>query len=111
MKYSLIFTLAVLFTVILFSSSVNAQTVGKGNSKGVKTNWVDANGDGICDNVGTGVKGSGKSGKGYGKKDGSGNPLKPQDGTGFGKKAGAGNGTAICDGTGSKGAMKGKGRK
>ncbi|MBI9071601.1 MAG: hypothetical protein JEY94_08375 [Melioribacteraceae bacterium] len=80
-------------------------------------NWVDADGDGVCDNVGTEKQGVNKQGKGYGKKDGSGNPLRPKDGTGFGaKKAGKGNrgmgngtcisnqaGTGVCDGTGPKG--------
>jgi hypothetical protein len=72
-------------------------------------NWVDADGDGICDNVGTGNQGKG-AGKGYGLKDGSGSQVRPQDGTGYGKGNGAGNGTGVCDGTGSKGSAKRSGR-
>ena len=114
MKKTIFLTAAVLFAVLLFSTDINAQTIKGGQGKGIKTNWVDANGDGICDNVGTAKQGMGK---GYGKKDGTGNPMRPQDGTGYGKKNGAGNGTGngtgtgICDGTGSKGKMMRGGRK
>ncbi|MBK8943980.1 MAG: hypothetical protein IPM32_01800 [Ignavibacteriae bacterium] len=73
-------------------------------------NWVDADGDGICDNVGTGNQGKG-AGKGYGIKDGSGAKVQPQDGSGYGKGNGAGNGTGVCDGSGSKGTAKRSGRK
>ena len=45
-RTALIFAVA-LFTIVLFNSNTNAQTTGAG----VKVNWVDANGDGICDNV------------------------------------------------------------
>jgi len=76
-------------------------------------NWVDADGDGICDNAGTDMQGQG-NGKGYGKKDGTGNGAKPQDGTGFGKMNGAGNGSGTgsgaADGTGN-GAQRRAGRK
>ncbi len=106
---------AALFSLVLLSSTTNAQTIGKGQGKGLgkglKTNWVDANGDGICDNVGTAKQGMNGAGKGYGKKDGTGNPLRPQDGTGYGKKAGAGSGTGVCDGTGPKGTMARRGNK
>jgi hypothetical protein len=111
MKNALFLTIAILFSVVLLSTNVNAQTTGKGNSKAPKTNWVDKNGDGICDNVGTANHGNKGTGKGYGKKDGSGNPLSPADGTGFGKKGGKGNCTGVCDGTGSKGTMARKGQK
>jgi len=111
MKKAIFFTAVLVFTVAFFASNVNAQTIGKGNGKGIKTNWVDKNGDGICDNAGTG-KGTGK-GKGYGKKDGTGNPLRPMDGSGYGKKAGAGNCTGVCDGTGTsqQGTMARKGKR
>lgn len=66
-------------------------------------NFVDANGDGICDLYQTG-QGS-RAGKGKGRRmgpaDGTGNQgVGPRDGTGFGAKAGAGGGNGICDGTG-----------
>lgn len=102
MKKLVIFAAAILALTFLSSNSF-AQSQGNGNHGAVKTNWVDSNGDGICDNVGTSLQGSSKSGKGYGKKDGSGNPVRPMDGTGFGKKAGNLTGTGVCDGTGPKG--------
>ncbi|MEW6193840.1 MAG: hypothetical protein AB1521_01620 [Bacteroidota bacterium] len=106
MKRIAFLTLAVLFTVILFSSTSNAQTVNTNNGKGTRVNWIDANGDGICDNFGTPNQGSNQVGKGYGKKDGTGNPARPQDGTGYGKKGGYTTGTGVCDGTGPKGSAR-----
>lgn len=102
---------SVLFLVFFFASNSYAQTTPSGNGKGAKVNWVDADGDGICDNVGTSQQGVNRSGKGYGKKDGSGNPVKPQDGTGFGKKGGNATGSGVHDGTGPKGNMNRGGRK
>lgn len=84
MKRSILF-FAILLGLFLISEISFAQTVGNPN-KGAKTNWVDANGDGICDNVGTPTQGAKAVGKGYGKKDGTGTPLQPKDGTGFGAK-------------------------
>jgi len=109
MKRTALFFATVLFTIVFFNSSTNAQTTGNGH--GAKINWVDANGDGICDNVGTALQGVNRTGKGYGKKDGTGVRVQPQDGTGFGAKAGNLTGTGTCDGTGSKGTMARKGRK
>jgi hypothetical protein len=68
--------------------------------------FVDQNGDGVCDNFGTKAgqqkMGNGQRAKGYGSGDGTGNMGQgPKDGTGYGKAAG--NGTGICDGTGPKG--------
>ena len=104
--------LAAIFTFILFSNSTYAQSTGSPGSQGVRgTNWVDANGDGICDNYGTANQGSLQNGNGYGKKDGTGNPVRPQDGTGYGKKSGNATGTGVCDGTGPKGNTKRGGRK
>lgn len=87
----------VLFAVALLSNSVFAQERkldGTGNPDAPKFNWVDVDGDGICDNTGLSLdaykrmnrqnNGSGigdGSGKGFG--DGSG--VRPQDGSGFGK--------------------------
>ena len=47
--------------------------------------FVDANGDGICDNFQNGTP----QGKGYGRGRGNGTHVGPQDGTGFGAAAGA----------------------
>lgn len=104
---------SILFLALLFTTNTYAQTTPSGNGKGLgaKTNWVDADGDGICDNVGTSNQGVNRSGKGYGKKDGTGNPVRPQDGTGFGKKGGNATGTGACDGTGPKGSANRGGRK
>ncbi len=48
----------VLFTLALLSSSMFAQDRkldGTGNPDAPKYNWVDADGDGICDNTGLGL--------------------------------------------------------
>jgi hypothetical protein len=62
--------------------------------------FVDANGDGICDNVqaGRGAAQGQRKGKGYGPGDGTGNQgVGPRDGTGYGPGTAAGTGT--CTGT------------
>jgi hypothetical protein len=68
---------------------------------GTSAAFVDANGDGICDNVQAGRGGAAqgqKKGKGYGPGDGTGNQgVGPRDGTGYG--AGAAAGTGTCTGT------------
>lgn len=108
MKRSILF-FAILLGLFLVAETANAQTVGNPN-KGAKTNWVDANGDGICDNVGTSAQGAGV-GKGFGKKDGTGTPVQPKDGTGYGaKNHSANSGTALGSGTGT-GSMMRRGRK
>jgi hypothetical protein len=82
---------------------------------GIGPNFVDANGDGICDNFQNGTRGQGQGqgqgqGKRYGQGKGNGTHVGPQDGTGFGRGAmGGGTGTGTCDGTGPKG--KGFGRR
>ena len=68
----------------------------------VGANFVDANGDGVCDLFQSGSR----QGQGAGKAQ-RGKRLGPQDGTGFGAPAGAGTGTGICECSGSKG--KGRG--
>lgn len=110
MKRTAFFAIAIFFSFFLFANSSNAQTKGNGNGNQQKINWVDTNGDGICDNYGTSLQGS-NSGKGYGKKDGTGTGLRPQDGTGYGKKGGLATGTGTCDGTGPKGSASRKGGK
>jgi len=111
MKNAALFTLAILLSLTVFASSSNAQSNGKGNQSAVKTNWVDLNADGLCDNVGTPAQGSAQAGKGYGKKDGSGTQVRPQDGTGFGNKGGNATATGTHDGTGPKGSSARRGNK
>ena len=122
--------LSVLFTaVLLLTLSVSAQTQqGNGYGKGVKAqsatlngtqtgiNWVDENGDGICDNYGTENQGTGKrlgrrgqAANGTSTANGAlgdGTGVRPQDGSGFGRKAGIANGTGTCDGTGPQGSAR-----
>ena len=72
--------------------------------KVVGANFVDTDGDGVCDNFQSGSR----QGQGGGKAQ-RGKRLGPQDGSGYGAPSGAGTGTGtgICDGTGPKG--KGRG--
>ncbi|MFA6438882.1 MAG: hypothetical protein WCX28_06200 [Bacteriovoracaceae bacterium] len=110
------FTLIVVFALAsMFTESAMAQQKGTGTPRGNGQFFIDQDGDGICDNFGThqGQKmGSGGQGKGYGKKDGTGNKeMGPKDGTGFGAGNGTCTGTGVCDGTGQKGAAnRGNGR-
>jgi hypothetical protein len=70
-------------------------------------NFIDADGDGVCDNFGTRGGMKAKHGRGNGLGDGTGNKgIGPKDGTGFG--AGKGNGSGVCDGTGPKGFRGGR---
>lgn len=100
----------------LLGASVFAQTdqtqekVRNLNLNQYRINWVDIDGDGICDNFGTENQGSGEGygrlnnnskGKGIRGGLGDGSGLRPQDGTGFGR--GNGSRTGTCDGTGPKG--------
>ena len=110
------------FAVVIFafgflSSTIfaqEAQTVQVKQITAQQSNWVDANGDGICDNFGTANQGTGQGtmrmnkgankgmsdGTGMGNGYGDGTGVRPQDGTGFGRKNGDGTGTGTCDGTG-----------
>ena len=96
------------------------------NAIQLRTNWIDVDGDGICDNYssaarvrnmnanggkGMGLQNTGNSlGNGSGYRFGDGSGLHPQDGTGLGFKngGGTGTGTGVCDGTGPKGNAKGR---
>ena len=111
MKRTALVLATVILTVTFFNSHSQAQTTDNPTTKGTKVNWVDLNGDGICDNVGTAKQGLNRSGKGYGKKDGTGEPAKPQDGTGFGKKGGNSTASGTHDGTGPKGTNGRRGNK
>jgi hypothetical protein len=109
-------TLAVVLALgLMFTETASAQTKGTGTPKGQGQYFVDQDGDGICDNVGThqGQKmGNGMKGKGMGPKDGTGNKGQgPKDGTGFGSANCTGTGTGVCDGTGPKGNMNRGGKK
>jgi hypothetical protein len=112
MKRALILGLGALLVTAAVASAQGRPaappTTGQGTGQAVGANFVDANGDGICDNFQAGRRGAGQGqGMGYGRGKGNGTHVGPQDGTGFGKAAGAGTGTGICDGTGPKG--KGRG--
>jgi hypothetical protein len=111
MKRALILGLgALLVTATIAAAQGRPAAAPKATGKAaVGANFVDANGDGICDNFQNGTRGAGGQGqgKGYGGGKGNGTHVGPQDGTGFGAPAGAGGGTGICDGTGPKG--KGRG--
>jgi hypothetical protein len=99
-------------TVAAIAASAQTPTTPQPQARtAMGANFVDANGDGICDLYQSGARqgqAQGK-GKGYGRGNGTGTHVGPQDGTGFGAPAGAGTGagTGICDGTGPKG--KGRG--
>lgn len=93
---------------------VKAQVFSGATTQG--PNWIDENGDGICDNVGTDNQGQANSaGKGLGLKDGSGAKPSPQDGTGYGKKVGnkstSGDGISDREGFGSQNSSGRKGKK
>jgi hypothetical protein len=94
----------VFVALVVATASAQAQSpvrpAGQGTTVG--PNFVDANGDGICDLFQSGNR----QGQGGGKAQ-RGKRLGPQDGSGYGAPAGAGTGTGICDGTGPKG--KGRG--
>jgi len=99
---------------VMFTHDAVAQQKGTGTGKR-GTQFVDQNGDGVCDNFGTqsGQKmGNGSKGKGYGPDDGTGNMGQgPKDGTGHGAKMGTCTGTGVCDGTGPKGSQMQRGKK
>jgi hypothetical protein len=83
------------------AADVQTQNVSKAQRG---ANFIDADGDGICDNMGTKAGMQGKRGKGKGPGDGTGNKgVGPKDGTGYGAGKGNGTGTGTCDGTGPKG--------
>jgi hypothetical protein len=93
---------------VLFTQEATAQE--KGTGAGTRSaQFIDQDGDGVCDNVGTGIgqkQGQAGKGKGYGPGDGTGNAGQgPKDGTGYGKRAGAGSGSGVCNGTGTGGAV------
>lgn len=110
MKRALILAVGFLAVAAITASAQTPTTPQPPVKTTVGANFVDANGDGICDLYQGGGAGQGQGkGKRYGGGRGTGTHVGPQDGTGFGAPAGAGTGTGtgICDGTGPKG--KGRG--
>jgi hypothetical protein len=106
-----IFAIAAI-TLAATASFTNAQSKGTNTTPGKHgTLFIDANGDGICDNFNNpNVK---HQGNGYGKKNGNGKGFGMKHGNGSGicngTGKGTGNGGGVCDGTGPKG--KGRGNK
>ena len=106
-----------LAAVLVIASSSQAQTNEPQAPIAAKQatggpNFVDDDGDGICDRCGSrqadqarGGRGNGRGG--YGPGDGAGNQgVGPRDGSGYGSGTGAN-----CDGTGPKGRGRRAGRR
>jgi hypothetical protein len=101
MKRVLVITMGL---VLVFAAISSAQPAPQNPTPTtVGPNFVDNNGDGICDLYQQ--RGGQRAGRGgYGPRDGSGSQgVGPRDGTGYGPGPSAGGGT--CDGTGPKGKM------
>jgi hypothetical protein len=100
--------------VMVMAGAASAQTTNPAPSNPPATvgpNFVDADGDGICDNcAGTGQgRGQGQKARrgrgGYGPGDGTGNQgMGPRDGSGYGPGGASGN----CTGTGPAGRSRGR---
>jgi hypothetical protein len=113
MKRLVIFA-AALGAVMVLAGAASAQTANPpatNTPTAVGPNFVDANGDGICDNcTGTGQgKGQGQKARkgkgGYGPGNGTGNQgAGPRDGSGYGPGGASGN----CTGTGPSGRSRGR---
>ncbi len=103
MKRMLILTIASLAFAGWASAQTPPAATPSPTPQSVGPNYVDADGDGICDYYQAGGRGNGAGRKGrggYGPGDGTGNQgAGPRDGSGYG----AGSGTGNCDGTGPKG--------
>jgi hypothetical protein len=100
-------TLIAAALLLAFAGIASAQTTpapapAPGAPASVGPNFVDANGDGICDRFQSGQAGQGR-------RYGNGTRPRPQDGTGLGPGPSAGGGT--CDGTGPKGQGRRGGRR
>ena len=78
-------------------AKTQTQTMTKGQRG---ANFIDTDGDGICDNFATKAGMQGKQGKGMGKGAGKGMSNSTC--------MGSGTGTGVCDGTGPKGYRGGK---
>ena len=100
--------------LIALTVTASAQTAPAGpptdrpTPAAVGPNFVDDDGDGICDNY---QARGGRRGRGHGPGDGTGNRgVGPRDGTGYGAGSGAGT-CGTCDGTGPKGKGARRGRR
>lgn len=101
----------VLALVVGLGAAASAQTPAPTAPPGpagtrVGPNFVDADGDGICDLYQQRAASGQRMGRGYGPGNGTGNRgMGPRDGTGYGPGGASGN----CDGTGPKGLRRGHG--
>jgi hypothetical protein len=104
MKRALVMALGL---VLAGTIAASAQSTPTPQAPKTGAAFVDANGDGICDNYQGGTPGGKGNGQGRGKR------LGPRDGSGFGAGSGvaSGTGTGTCDGTGPKGRQMGRGRR
>ena len=106
MKRALILAVGLVAVTAIAASAQTPTTPQSPSGATVGAKFVDANGDGICDNFQAGTRQG--QGNGMARK---GKRLGPQDGSGYGAGSGAGvgsgNGTGICDGTGPKGKNRG----
>jgi hypothetical protein len=112
MRRLVIFT-ATLGAVMVMAGVAGAQTNPPAAKQPttVGPNFVDANGDGICDNCTGSGQGQGKGARkgkgGYGPGNGTDHQgVGPRDGSGYGPGGGSGN----CTGTGPKGQGRRGGR-
>ena len=108
MKRTLILAIGIVAIAAVTTSAQAPTTPQPPSGATVGASFVDANGDGICDNFQAGTRqgqgnGMARKGKRLGPRDGSGYGA----GSGAGVGSGTGTGTGICDGTGPKG--KGRG--
>jgi hypothetical protein len=112
-----VFMLVLFSATTLFAQEVQTQnkyqkqTQNNYQSKFQYNNFIDEDGDGICDLAfknGAGNRNREtmhlKFGHKYGPGNGTGTGIGPKDGTGYG----GGNGTGECDGTGPKGNRGGR---
>lgn len=106
MKRALVLALGLVLATAIFAS---AQSAPAPQAPRTSPAFVDANGDGICDNFQSGTRAGAGNGQGRGR----GQRLGPKDGSGFGAGAGTGvgTGTGNCDGTGAKGGQMRRGRR
>ena len=106
MKRALILAVGLVAVTAIAASAQTPTTPQSPSGATVGAKFVDANGDGICDNFQAGTRQG--QGNGMARK---GKRLGPQDGSGYGAGSGAGvgsgSGSGICDLTGPKG--KGRG--
>jgi hypothetical protein len=115
MKRILLMSVGLVMLVAALAAAQTPAAPGPQPPAGQGANFVDANGDGICDRFEPGVARQGQ-GQRQGPRDGTGQQVRRGGqgrgaGAGAGQKMGpgpgAGPGTATCDGTGPKGRGRG----